>query len=166
MELDFGRAANQKPPQVTAEERRLIDEAVAAGKVRRVPAGIGANHPNAHKYLRPLASKLARVFAAWSRQEDHAPVDAVKLMNYLRRSERYSRHVYGKTVDQMRQSIDIMVAHGYATVEEAEKGGWRTRHRYRITDKCPPVDPATLKVKRRPSRPKGADLDAGTQPGR
>lgn len=144
---------SKRPPPQSDEERRLIDEAVAAGKVRKVPTGIHADHDDAALYIDALSSKSARCVAAWLQADKRQAVDAKTLHSRLRRS-RYAAHFERVHGIRLRAVLKVMVRAGYLNQIEPNnyRVGWRYGPSFTLNENCPLVDPDTLEVKRKRKR--------------
>ena len=147
MTFNFYSEAKRVRPKVTPEERRLIDEAVTAGRVVKVPMGVGKGHPRLHEYqvFDPVKNYACKAMIAWWQSKGSStPKTARQIMSGVWAAKlMHPDHPF--TVLEAAELLEVLAKRGYAEQHGALRKGLTGGTRYRFTDKCPEVDAAALR---------------------
>lgn len=122
---------------LTLEERGLIADAIAAGKVRRIPMGAtvsGTEGPE-HAVTEPSQSDLALTLAVALRASPGQT--SMTLLNKVRRARYAPGAMVGFQHPHAVTLLRLLAAHGWARLDA--KGRWFP------TDAMPEIDPVALR---------------------
>lgn len=145
--VSFYSTVERKRQRTTPEERRLIDEAVAAGRVTRVPMGVGRGHPRLHEYqtFDPVTNYACKAMIAWLQAKGEGkPVTARQVMTGVWAGKlTHPDHPF--TVLEAAELLDVLAKRGFLQQHGALRKGLTGGTRYTMTDECPQVDVAEVR---------------------
>lgn len=147
MTVSFYSTTVRDRPRTTPEERRLIDEAIAAGRVVKVPTGVSKGHPRLHEYqtFDPAQNYACKAMIAWwQARGGGAPKTARQIMSGVWAAKlTHPDHPF--TVLEASALLEVLEKRGFAEQHGALRTGLTGGTRYSFTDKCPQVDEAEMR---------------------